>query len=117
MKVLFRACGCYRRLVKKILHLVAINKGPNILAAASSITEAFQVIDVFHPTLLINLQDGVYSAVPFYVPGSHEYVSRIFFSDLGEHSRTVTCLRTELAEVKKPRSRTHEIRGPFDECF
>ncbi|KAM0802754.1 hypothetical protein BDR22DRAFT_887099 [Usnea florida] len=114
VKALFRVCGCYRRLVKKTLHLGAINKGPNKLAA-SSITEPFQIIDVFYLTPLINVLDGLYGAVPFHVSGSHEYVSRIFFSDLGDHSRTVTCLRTELAEIKKPGSSTHKIRVSFDE--
>ena len=103
---MFRVCGCYHRLVEKTLHLVAINEGPNTLAA-SSITEAFQIIDLFYPTPLINVLDGLYSGVPFHVSGSHQYVSRIFFSALGEYPRTVTSLRTELAEMKKPGS------GPF----
>ena len=98
MKALFRVCGCYRRLVQKTLHLVAVNNGPNTLAA-SSIAEAFEIIDVLYLTPLINVLDGFYGAIPVHVPGSHEYVSRIFSSDLGEESGTMTCLTIELGEI------------------
>ena len=100
VKALFCVCGCYHRLVKKTLHLVAINHGSNALAA-SSIAEAFHVIDIFYLTALINVLDGFYGAVLCHVPGSHEYVFRILFSGLGKFSKTVTCLISELAEIKK----------------
>ena len=94
--------------------LVAINDGPNTLAA-SSIAEAFEIIDILYLTPLINVLDEFYSAVSVHVPGAPEYVSRIFFSVLGEYSRTVTCLTTELPEIQKTGSRTHEMRGSLSE--
>ena len=80
--------------------MAAINHGSNALAA-SSIAEAFHVIDIFYLTPLINVLDGIYGAVLCHVPGSHEHVSRMIFLGLGKYYRTVTCLISELAEIKK----------------
>lgn len=99
VKALFRVCGCYHRLVKKTLHLVAINHGSNALAA-SSIAEAFHVVDIFYLTPLIDVLDGFHGAVLVTSQGRMNMFSG-FFSGLGKYSRTLTCLTSELAEIKE----------------
>ena len=77
METAVRVLGCYSWLVQKTFDLVAINYRSDALAA-SSISEAFHVIDIFHLTPLIDILDEFHNAILCDVPRLHKDVFRIF---------------------------------------
>lgn len=96
----FGVFGGYCWLVKVSLNVVAFNRGPDTLAA-SSIAEAFHVLDVLHFTPLIDVSDGLYYAIVYYLPRTHINVFGIISWILRKDARTLTYLPPELIYIAK----------------
>ena len=96
----FSVFGGYCWLVEKALNVVAFNRGSDALAA-SSIAEAFHVLDVLHSTPLIDVLDGFYYAILCYLPRTHIDASGIISWILRKKARTLTYLPPELTHIAK----------------
>ena len=96
----FGVFGGYCWLVKEALNVVAFNRGSDTLAA-SSIAEAFDVLDVLHFTPLIDVSDGLYYAIICYLPRTHKNAFGIISWILRKNARTLTYLPPELIYIAK----------------